>query len=55
MTKHKKIDMNYRLAGIIRQQDLLRPMYYPTAAYGHIGRDDLALPREDTANGGERP
>jgi S-adenosylmethionine synthetase len=42
-------------AGIIRQLDLLRPIYYPTAAYGHFGRDDLGLPWEDTANGGARP
>jgi S-adenosylmethionine synthetase len=42
-------------AGIIRQLDLLRPIYYPTAAYGHFGRDDLALPWEDTANAGARP
>ncbi len=31
-------------AGIIRRLDLLRPIYYPTAAYGHFGRDDLKLP-----------
>ena len=42
-------------AGIIRQLDLLRPIYYPTAAYGHFGRDDLALPWENAANGGARP
>ena len=33
-------------SGIIRQLDLLRPIYYPTAAYGHFGRDDLDLPWE---------
>jgi|SRR5579871_2568828 len=33
-------------AGIIARLDLLRPIYYPTAAYGHFGRDDLALPWE---------
>lgn len=33
-------------AGIIRQLVLLRPIYYPTAAYGHFGRDDLQLPWE---------
>ncbi|WP_206752339.1 methionine adenosyltransferase [Candidatus Nitrotoga sp. AM1P] len=33
-------------AGIIRQLDLLRPIYFETAAYGHFGRDDLALPWE---------
>jgi S-adenosylmethionine synthetase len=41
-------------AGIIRQLDLLRPIYYPTAAYGHFGRDDLALPWERTADEGAR-
>jgi S-adenosylmethionine synthetase len=30
-------------AGIIQYLDLQRPIYYPTAAYGHFGRDDLAL------------
>jgi S-adenosylmethionine synthetase len=26
-------------AGIIKHLDLKRPTYYPTAAYGHFGRD----------------
>jgi S-adenosylmethionine synthetase len=38
--------------GIIRQLDLLRPIYYPTAAYGHFGRNDLELPWEGSAGGG---
>ncbi len=33
-------------AGIIRALDFQRPIYYPTAAYGHFGRSDLALPWE---------
>jgi S-adenosylmethionine synthetase len=33
-------------AGIIQYLDLQRPIYYPTAAYGHFGRDDLDLPWE---------
>ncbi|MFC7411788.1 methionine adenosyltransferase [Hydrogenophaga atypica] len=33
-------------AGIIQCLDLQRPIYYPTAAYGHFGRDDLRLPWE---------
>lgn len=33
-------------AGIIRKLDLQRPIYYSTAAYGHFGRDDVALPWE---------
>jgi S-adenosylmethionine synthetase len=32
--------------GIIERLDLQRPIYYPTAAYGHFGRDDLDLPWE---------
>ena len=37
-----------RPAAIIRDLDLLRPIYAPTAAYGHFGRTDLALPWEST-------
>jgi S-adenosylmethionine synthetase len=33
-------------SGIIERLDLQRPIYYPTAAYGHFGRDDLDLPWE---------
>ncbi|MDQ7794199.1 MAG: methionine adenosyltransferase [bacterium] len=32
--------------GIIRQLDLWRPIYRPTACYGHFGRPDLDLPWE---------
>ncbi len=38
-------------AGIIRQLNLQRPIYYPTAAYGHFGRDDLSLPWEAVGEG----
>jgi S-adenosylmethionine synthetase len=34
--------------GIIKKFDLRRPIYLPTAAYGHFGRDDLDLPWEKT-------
>jgi S-adenosylmethionine synthetase len=30
-------------SGIIRQLNLLRPIYFDTAAYGHFGRTDLSL------------
>ena len=36
-----------RPAAIIARMDLLRPIYRPTAAYGHFGRDDLGVPWED--------
>ncbi|CCF64885.1 methionine adenosyltransferase [Nocardia cyriacigeorgica] len=35
-----------RPAAIIRDLDLLRPLYAPTAAYGHFGRTDIDLPWE---------
>ncbi len=35
-----------RPAAIIRDLNLLRPIYAPTAAYGHFGRADLDLPWE---------
>ena len=38
---------NERLVEIIRENfDLRRPIYRATAAYGHFGRDDVALPWE---------
>ena len=37
-----------RPAAIIRDLDLLRPIYAPTAAYGHFGRTDIDLPWERT-------
>jgi S-adenosylmethionine synthetase len=38
-----------RPAAIIRDLDLLRPIYAGTSAYGHFGRTDLDLPWESTA------
>ena len=35
-----------RPAAIIRELDLLRPIYAQTAAYGHFGRTDVELPWE---------
>jgi len=34
--------------GIREMLDLHRPIYQPTAAYGHFGRDDVKLPWEST-------
>ncbi|RRQ22211.1 methionine adenosyltransferase [Thiohalobacter thiocyanaticus] len=34
--------------GIITMLDLLQPLYQQTAAYGHLGRDDIDLPWERT-------
>jgi S-adenosylmethionine synthetase len=37
-----------RPGAIIRDLDLRRPIYLPTAAYGHFGRDDIDAPWEKT-------
>ena len=41
----KKV-FDLRPAAIIRELDLRRPIYRQTAAYGHMGREDLGLPWE---------
>ena len=41
-----KAIFNLRPRAIIRELDLLRPIYKQTAAYGHFGRTDLDLPWE---------
>jgi S-adenosylmethionine synthetase len=41
-----------RPAAIIRDLDLLRPIYAQTASYGHFGRTDLDLPWERTDRAG---
>lgn len=45
-----KLAQEYDLCpqGIVERLNLLRPIYYPTAAYGHFGRFDLNLPWEQT-------
>ena len=35
-----------RPKGIIEMLDLLKPIYKPTAAYGHFGREDITFPWE---------
>ncbi len=39
---------DFRPAAIIRELDLRRPIYRPTAVYGHFGRDDIDAPWERT-------
>ena len=42
----KTVDL--RPAAIISRFKLRRPIYAPLAAYGHIGREDLGAPWEET-------
>jgi S-adenosylmethionine synthetase len=39
---------DFRPAAMIRELDLRRPIYRPTAAYGHFGREDIDAPWERT-------
>ena len=41
-------NFDLRPAKIIENFDLRRPIYLPTAAYGHFGRTDVDLPWEHT-------
>jgi len=42
-------EFDLRPQGIIDTLNLLQPIYYPTAAYGHFGRTDVVLPWEATS------
>ncbi|HET7314932.1 methionine adenosyltransferase [Salinisphaera sp.] len=48
MTRLIRNHFDLRPYGILRMLDLQRPIYAPTAAYGHFGREDLDLPWERT-------
>jgi len=39
-------NFDFTPAGIIKNLDLLKPIYAQTATYGHFGRNDLDLPWE---------
>jgi S-adenosylmethionine synthetase len=43
-----KTHFDLRPAAIIKNLNLRRPIYRPTAAYGHFGRDDIDAPWEKT-------
>jgi S-adenosylmethionine synthetase len=42
-------NFDLRPGAIIRDLDLRRPIYRPTATYGHFGRNDIEAPWEDTS------
>jgi S-adenosylmethionine synthetase len=44
ITRH----FDLRPGAIIRDLKLRRPIYRATAAYGHLGRDDIDAPWENT-------
>jgi len=41
ITQSLRSEFDLTPAGIIKHLDLKRPLYYPTSAYGHFGRDDI--------------
>ncbi|MES1929684.1 methionine adenosyltransferase [Salinisphaera dokdonensis CL-ES53] len=48
LTRLIRQHFDLRPYGILTMLDLQRPIYYPTAAYGHFGREDVDLPWERT-------
>jgi S-adenosylmethionine synthetase len=53
ISEHRLTDLirenfDLRPYGILRMLDLIRPIYQPTATYGHFGREDLDLSWERT-------
>ncbi|MEW5986458.1 MAG: methionine adenosyltransferase [Chloroflexota bacterium] len=48
-----KEHFDLRPGAIIRDLRLRRPIYQPTATYGHFGRDDIEAPWEDTSRAAE--
>ena len=48
LTELIRENFDLRPYGIIRMLDLVRPIYQPTAAYGHFGREDIDAPWEKT-------
>lgn len=49
-----KKNFNFRPGNIIKELDLLRPIYQKTAAYGHFGRTEPEFTWESTAIGDEQ-
>ena len=48
LTELVREHFDLRPYGIVTSLDLIRPIYRPTAAYGHFGRDDIELSWEAT-------
>ncbi len=44
--KYVEENFDFSVSNIIKELDLLNPIYYQTAAYGHFGRNDINLPWE---------
>ena len=49
IVKIVKEKFDLRPKSLINMLDLKRPIYLPTAAYGHFGRSDIELSWEKTA------
>ena len=48
LTELVRKHFDLRPYGILKMLDLIRPIYKPTAAYGHFGREDIDLSWERT-------
>jgi S-adenosylmethionine synthetase len=50
ITKLVRANFELKPAGLIKMLDLLRPVYRPTAAYGHFGRKEFSWEQTDRAD-----
>jgi len=50
ITKLVRENFDCKPAGLIKMLDLLNPIYRPTAAYGHFGRDEFSWEKTDKAD-----
>ena len=39
--KYVNDNFNFSVDNIIKELDLLKPIYYPLSSYGHFGRTDI--------------
>ena len=46
INEYVKNNFDFSVDNIIKELDLLKPIYYDLASYGHFGRTDLNLPWE---------
>ncbi len=49
ITKLVRKNFELKPAGLIKMLDLLRPVYLPTASYGHFGRNEFSWEKTDRA------
>jgi S-adenosylmethionine synthetase len=50
ITKLVRKHFELKPAGLVKMLDLLKPVYLPTASYGHFGRKEFSWEKTDRAD-----